>query len=148
MTILKKLLAQTQSLDYLNFNSTVNLYFEFSVHIYLSIQDFTYKFRTMSSIRKKSSKKSSVKKVLLKISQNSQENIFTRVSFVIKLQACRIFPHSDCIRRDTIRITPCLPLFIPNAGKYGRPAPLLKKRLWHRCFPVSFAKLLFLKKFL
>ena len=102
----------------------------------------------MSSIRKKSSKKSSVKKVLLKISQNSQENIFTRVSFVIKLQACRIFPHSDCIRRDTIRITPCLPLFIPNAGKCGRPAPLLKKRLWHRCFPVSFAKLLFLKKFL
>ena len=55
MTILKKLLAQTQSLDYLNFNSTVNLYFEFSVHIYLSIQDFTYIFRTMSSIRKKSS---------------------------------------------------------------------------------------------
>ena len=57
MTILKKLLAQTQSLDYLNFNSTVNLYFEFSVHIYLmSIQDFTYIFRTMSSIRKKSPK--------------------------------------------------------------------------------------------
>ena len=24
----------------------------------------------------------------------------------------------------------------------GRPATLLKKRLWHRCFPVNFAKFL------
>ena len=53
----------------------------------------------------------SVKKVFLEISQNSQENICTRVSFLIKLQA------SD-------------------------PATLLKKRLWHRCFPVSFLKFL------
>ena len=25
---------------------------------------------------------------------------------------------------------------------FGRPATLLKKRLWHRCFPVNFAKFL------
>ena len=27
-------------------------------------------------------------------------------------------------------------------GKHLRPATLLKKRLWHRCFPVKFAKFL------
>ena len=26
--------------------------------------------------------------------------------------------------------------------KKGRPATLLKKRLWHRCFPVNFVKFL------
>ena len=52
----------------------------------------------------------SVKKLFLEISQNSQENTFARVSFLIKLQA--------------------------------PPATLLKKRLWHRCFPVNFAKFL------
>ena len=52
----------------------------------------------------------SVKKVFLKISQNSQENTCARVSFLIKLQA-------------------------PSAT-------LLKKRLWHRCFPVNFVKFL------
>ena len=50
----------------------------------------------------------SVKKVFLKISDNSQENTRARVSFLIKLQA----------------------------------SGLLKKRLWHRCFPVNFAKFL------
>ena len=49
----------------------------------------------------------SVKKVFLKISQNSQKKTCTRVSFLIKLQAS---------------------------------ATLLKTRLWHRCFPVNFAK--------
>ena len=44
----------------------------------------------------------SMKKIFLKISQNSQENTCARV----------------------------------------RPATLLKKRLWHRCFPVNFAKVL------
>ena len=44
-------------------------------------------------------------KVFLEISQNSQENTYAKVSFLIKLQL----------------------------------ATLLKKRLWHRCFPVSFA---------
>ena len=54
----------------------------------------------------------SVKNVLLEISQNSQENICAIVSFLIKLQALGLRP----------------------------AAALLKKRLWHRCFPVNFAK--------
>ena len=55
----------------------------------------------------------SVKNVFLEISQNSQENTCARVSFLIKLQASGL-----------------------------RPATLLKKRLWHRRFPVKFAKFL------
>ena len=55
------------------------------------------------------------KKVFLKISQNSQGNTCAKVSFSIKLQA-------------------------KLAGL--RPATLLKKRLWRRCFPVNFAKFL------
>ena len=47
----------------------------------------------------------SAKKVFLKVSQNSQENAFAKVSFLIKLQT------------------------------------LLKKRLWHRCFPVNFCEI-------
>ena len=52
----------------------------------------------------RSHQKSSIKKVLLQISQNSHENTCARVSFLI------------------------------------RPTTLLKWRLWHRCFPVNFAK--------
>ena len=51
----------------------------------------------------------SVKQVILETSQNSQENTYAPVSFLIKLQ---------------------------------RPATVLKKRPWHRCFPVNFAKYL------
>ena len=53
------------------------------------------------------------KKLFLEISQNSQENTCVRVSFLIKLQ------------------------LLPN-----KPATLLKKRLWHRCFAMKFAKFL------
>ena len=35
----------------------------------------------------------------------------------------------------------CVSLFL-NKFAGLRPATLLKKRLWHRCFPVNFAKLL------
>ena len=55
------------------------------------------------------SRRCSVKKMFLGLSQNSQENICARVS----LQSC--MPQS---------------------------ATLLKKKLWHRCFPVNFAKFL------
>ena len=48
------------------------------------------------------------KKLILEISQNSQENTCGRVSFYIKLQACNF----------------------------------LKKRLWHRYFPVNFVEFL------
>ena len=50
--------------------------------------------------------------VFLEISQNSQKNTCAAVSVLIKLLACM------------------------------RPATLLKKRLWHRCFLVNFAKFL------
>ena len=46
------------------------------------------------------------------IYQNSQENTCVRVSILVKLQALGL-----------------------------SPAVLLKKRLWHRCFPVNFEKL-------
>ena len=52
----------------------------------------------------------SVKKVFLEITQNLQKNTCARVFFFIKLQASSL-----------------------------RPATLLKKRLWHLYFPVSFA---------
>ena len=55
----------------------------------------------------------SVEKVFIDILQNSQENTCARVSFLTKLQALGL-----------------------------RPATLLRKRLWHGCFPVSFAKFL------
>ena len=51
--------------------------------------------------------------MFFEISQNSHENTCVRVSFLMKLQIL------------------CL-----------RPATLLKMRLWHRCFPVKFAKFL------
>ena len=55
-----------------------------------------------------------LKKVLLKISQYSQEKSCARVSFLIKLQA-------SLLKKDTT---------------------LLEKKLWYRCFPVNFAKFL------
>ena len=53
-----------------------------------------------------SQRKCSEKRVLLNISQNSQENTCARIPFLIRLQACNFF----------------------------------KKLLWHRCFPVNYAK--------
>ena len=55
-------------------------------------------------------RKCSVKKVLLEISPDSQENTCVKVFF--------------------------------NKVADLRPATLSKKRLWHRCFPVNFAKFL------
>ena len=53
----------------------------------------------------------SVKKVFLEISQNSWENTCARDSLLIKLQVLGL-----------------------------RSATLFKKSLWHRCFPMNFAK--------
>ena len=37
----------------------------------------------------------------------------------------------------------CINGVLRNFAKFtGKPATLLKKRLWHRCFPVNFAKFL------
>ena len=55
----------------------------------------------------------SVKKVFLEISGNSQESTCAKISFLIKLHASGL-----------------------------RPSILLKKKLWHRYFPVDFAKFL------
>ena len=52
-----------------------------------------------------------MKKIFLKISQNSQENTCTRASFFKKVAGLR-------------------------------PATLLQKRLWYRCFPMNFEKFL------
>ena len=75
----------------------------------------------------------SVKKVFLKISQNSQENTCARVSLLIKFQVWGLYR--------------CFPV---NFAKFsGTPffdslkaATLLKKRFWHRCFLVNFTKFL------
>ena len=37
----------------------------------------------------------------------------------------------------------CQGLFLNKVA--GRPATLLKKRLWHRCFPVNFVRTPFVK---
>ena len=60
----------------------------------------------------------SVKKVFVKISQNSQENTCVKVSFLT-----------------------CQSFFF-NKVASPRLATLFKKRIWHRCFPVNFAKFL------
>ena len=67
-----------------------------------------------------------VKKVFLEISQSSQENTYSRVSFLIPLQASLSTPLKT---KESI-------------WSKERPKALLKKRLWHRCFPVNFVKLL------
>ena len=72
----------------------------------------------------------SVKKVLLEIFQNSQENTCDRDSFLIKLQATRV--------SFLIKLQACN--FIKK--RLWRPATLLKKGLYHRCFPVNFEKFL------
>ena len=64
-----------------------------------------------------SRRRGSVKKIFLEISQSSQENTCARVSVLIKF------------------------LFFNKVAGL-RPVTLLKKSLWHRFFPVNFAKFL------
>ena len=67
----------------------------------------------------------SSKYVFLKIPQNSKENTCVRVSFLMQMQINCKFSANQL------------------TGFYMMgPATLLKKRLWHRCFPVNFAKFL------
>ena len=65
----------------------------------------------ISNTQKKPPKVFYIKKVFLRNSQISQENICARVSFLKKVKGVR-------------------------------PGTLLKNKLWHRCFPVNFAKFL------
>ena len=66
-----------------------------------------------------------VKKVFLKISQNSQENTCARACATVQLQLYL------CNSWRIVWV--CLTIL---------PGTLLKKRLWHRFFPVNFAKFL------
>ena len=65
-------------------------------------------------LNRSSHQRCSVKKVFLEISQNSLESTCAKDSFLTK--------------------------FFFNKVTGLRPATLLKKSLWHRCFPVNFAK--------
>ena len=105
----------------------------------------------------------SIKKVFLEISQDSQENTCARVSFLIKLQACNFikketlaqeFSCESCeISKNTFFVEHILEISQDSQENtcarvsfliklQARPATLLKKRLWRRCFPVNFAKFL------
>ena len=109
-----------------------------------------------------------VKKVFLEISQNSQENACTRVSFLIKLpQTCnfikkgtlpQVFSCEFCeISKNTFSYrTPlddCFCLYAmlgiifkfylkiqKQPNKTPQACNFIKKRLKHRCFPVNMAK--------
>ena len=65
----------------------------------------------------------SIEKVFLEVLQNSLENTSARVSFLIKLQTFLIRAEYWDLRIQY---------------GFGRPATVLKKRLWHRCFSVNF----------
>ena len=82
----------------------------------------------------------SVKKLLLEISQNSQENTCARTSFLIKLQLFSI--HCCFPSFQLCRVLGEQPFSNIEEARTFQPATLLKKRLWHMCFPVNFAKFL------
>ena len=71
----------------------------------------------------------SVKKVLLKVSQNSQENICTRVSFLIKLQASLSYRNQSANQWSGFNII-------------ERPATLSKRDSGTGVFLLVFAKFL------
>ena len=70
--------------------------------------------------------------------------------FKVCLRNCRSSHQRCSLRKGVIRNFAkftgkhlCQSLFFYKvAGQGLRPASLLKKRLWHRCFPVDFAKFL------
>ena len=82
-----------------------------------------------------------------------QDTRFREV-FPIEMRVAIVFRsnHKRCsmkkdFRRNFTKFTgkhPCQGLFFNKVAGL-KPASLLKKRLWHRCFPVNFAK--FLKTF-
>ena len=113
-----------------------------------------------------------IKKLFLKISQNTRENTCTRVSFLIKMQAsdCNFIKKEtltqvlwndssfwyccrSCRQRCSIKNS-CFWKFLKIYRKTSAPKPLfnkvvcfrstilLKKRVWCRCFLVNFVKFL------
>ena len=56
------------------------------------------------------------------------------------ISKCKLFPYRSSHLRCSIEIGVLKNLFLKVAG--FRPGNLVKKRLWHRCFPVNFVKFL------
>ena len=95
----------------------------------------------------------SIKNVLLKILQNSQDNICVGVPFLKKLNfineetptqvfSCEfweIFMNSFFYRTPPVLRNTSGRLFLNNTDVWCN---FIKKRLQHRCFPVNIAKLL------
>ena len=79
----------------------------------LVYKSYVYKKICFTLLVEAAVQKCSVKKLFLKISQNSQENSSARVSFLIKKNYKKAW---NFIKKETL--------------------------LWHRCFPVNFAKFL------
>ena len=68
---------------------------------------------------------------------------FSYILSIARSSHRRCFVRKDVLR-DFAKLTGkhlCQSLFF-NKVTHLRPATLLKKRLWHRCFPVNFAKFL------
>ena len=99
-------------------------------------------------------RKCSTRRLFLKILQYSHKNSFFNknaglqaLSFIKKILEHRCFLrtlrnfHLNS-RPEVFRKKGVLRSFTKFTGRYLRPATLLKKRLWHRCFPVNFAKFL------
>ena len=85
--------------------------FKYLFHVDLLTRFITKNFRLNPEWTEAVVRRCSVKKMLLEIFQDSQENTCARDSFFNKVAGLS-------------------------------PATLLKKSLWHRCFPVNFAKFL------
>ena len=132
------------------------LYRSFSFISSVQIQLALEILRNCSAIFRSSHGRCSIKKLSLKILRYSQENTYVGVSFLVKLQAFR--PSGNCIKKGlkhkhfivnigTFIRTPILKnqkqppkVFCKEMLKL-RPATLLTKRLWHRCFPVNFCEI-------
>ena len=95
-------------------------------------------------IFRSSYRRCSVEKLFLEISQNSQENTYARVSFLIKLQDSGLLFCKKDFLQNFVKFAGkhlCQYLFFNKVADL-RAATLLKKRLGHLCFPVNFAKFL------
>ena len=76
----------------------------------------------------------------LKVIINFTKSFLTRN--IVQKQAPEVFCLKRCSQKfDKIHRKTPVGLFLTKVAGL-RPATLLKKRLWHRCFPVNFVKLL------
>ena len=78
---------------------------------------------------------------LITCMKNDRVNNFSRNIYMNSHQSCSIIKG---VLRNFVKFTGkhlCQSLFFNKVAGLN-PATLLKKRLWHRCFPVNFAKFL------